>query len=420
MFSVRKEIAMDIKKLTEAEIPHLIELRRHFHEYPEPSQKEFKTMEFIEARLKEMGIPSVRIPKGGIFGFIDSGTPGFSVLMRADMDALPIQEDPENLSKKKICVSKNAGYSHACGHDGHMSMLLTCAKILSEHKKEWEGRVILMFEEAEEFGERGAGPMLQYLDDEKIHVDACYATHVRWDIPVGKMSILKGGVMAGAFFFRANILGKGGHGSRPDLSVSPIDCFLSFAGQMQSFRMRCASPEHCLTYSFGCVQAGHEPNVIPSSLMFAGTCRFFSDEDGQRFRRQFYTSLKNECENFGCSSEMVEAQYFPVVENNDACVELAEKSITETLGDKVLLQAEPWMASETFALATARYPGILAFTGIMDPEVGSGANHHTAKFDIGEKGLVTGVESALCYTLAMLREKPKISFHARPLKELLS
>ena len=410
---------MDIKKLAKEEFPHLIELRRHFHEYPEPSQHEFKTMEFIEMRLEELGISFVRIPKGGIFGFIESGRPGFSVLMRADMDALPIQENTENLSRRKVCVSKNTGYSHACGHDGHMSMLLTCAKILSEHKSEWEGRVILMFEEAEEFGERGVGPMLQYLDDQKIHVDVCYATHVRWDIPVGRMSILRGGVMAGGFFFRTRIHGRGGHGSRPDLSVSPIDCFLSFAGQLQSFRMRCVSPEHCLTYSFGCIQAGHEPNVIPPELMFAGTCRFFSDEDGQRFRRQFHDSLKNECDNFGCSPEMVEDQYFPVVENNDICVETAEKSIRKILGEQVLQEAEPWMASETFALTAARYPGILAFTGIMDEKTGSGANHHTARFDIGERGLLTGVESALCYTLTMLREKPSIPFQARPLKELL-
>ena len=119
---------MEYKKLAEEEFPHLIELRRHFHAYPEPSQHEFKTMEFIEMRLEELGISFVRIPKGGVFGFIESGRPGFSVLMRADMDALPIQENTENLSRRKVCVSKNTGYSHACGHDGHMSMLLTCAK----------------------------------------------------------------------------------------------------------------------------------------------------------------------------------------------------------------------------------------------------------------------------------------------------
>lgn len=227
------------KKLAEEEFPHLIELRRHFHEYPEPSQHEFKTMEFIEMRLEELGISFVRIPKGGIFGFIESGRPGFSVLMRADMDALPIQENTENLSRRKVCVSKNTGYSHACGHDGHMSMLLTCAKILSEHKSEWEGRVILMFEEAEEFGERGVGPMLQYLDDQKIHVDVCYATHVRWDIPVGRMSILRGGVMAGGFFSAQGYMA--GEDMVPDLTCQSVRLTVFCHLQDSCSRSACAA-----------------------------------------------------------------------------------------------------------------------------------------------------------------------------------
>lgn len=411
---------MNIKKYVEAEVPRLIELRRHFHEYPEPSQQEFKTMEFIENILKELQIPNIRVPRGGILGTIDSGKPGFTVLMRADMDALPIKEDPVNLSKPKICVSKNDGYSHACGHDGHMSMLLTEGKILAEHTDEWEGKVILMFEEAEEFGERGGGHLLQYLADHAIHIDACFSTHVRWDIPVGKLAILDGGVMSGAFFFRTKINGKGGHGSRPDLSVNPIDAFLAFSTALQSFRMRAVSPDHCLTYSFGCIQAGHEPNIIPSDMMFAGSCRFFNDADGQLFREKFHQILKNECANFGCTSEMIEEQYFTVTTNDITCAKLAREAVSASLGPAVLYQTEPWMASETFALTLARYPGILAFTGIMDPEIGSGANHHNAKFDIGEKGLTTGVEGALAYVLSLLKEKPDFSyFHPADLATML-
>ena len=138
---------------------------------------------------------------------IDSGKPGYTVLMRADIDALPVQEDAVNLSKPKVAVSKNEGYSHACGHDGHIAMLLTEGKILAEHTDEWEGKVILMFEQAEEFGERGGKHLLQYIQDQGIHVDTCYATHVRWDIPVGKMAVLDDGVMSGAFFFRVRLNG---------------------------------------------------------------------------------------------------------------------------------------------------------------------------------------------------------------------
>ena len=127
---------MDIKKYVEAEVPELIAARRHFHEYPEGSQQEFKTMDYIEDKLTQMGLSCVRVPRGGILATIDSGKPGYTVLMRADIDALPVQEDTVNLSKPKVAVSKNEGYSHACGHDGHIAMLLTEGKILAEHTDE--------------------------------------------------------------------------------------------------------------------------------------------------------------------------------------------------------------------------------------------------------------------------------------------
>lgn len=412
---------MNIQAYVEAERQQLIAWRRHFHEYPEPSQKEFKTMDFIEERLHEWNIPTVRIPKGGIIGTIDSGTPGYTVLMRADMDALPITENHRNLCKEKVCLSKNPGYSHACGHDGHMAMLLTEAKILASHRDEWDGTVLVVFEEAEEFGERGVGHIMEYIIDHQIHVDACYGTHVRWDIPAGKMAVLDGNVMAGTFFFRAQINGKSGHGSRPDLSVSPIDAFLSFANALQSFRMRSVDPTHCMTYSFGAVQAGQEPNVIPDTLTFAGTSRFFTNSDGITFHRKFHQILDNECENFGCSGKMIEDQSLPVVENDSICVGLAKKGIARHVGADTVVDVEPWMASETYSVYLAAFPGILAFTGIKDDTVGSGANHHTPEFDLAEDGLITGAASALAYVTTILEEKPDLSsFKPANIQQVLS
>ena len=146
---------MDVKTLAWQEKETVVSLRRHFHENPELSQKEFKTMDTIEEFLHKYGIETVRVPHGGVFGFLDSGKPGWTMLMRADIDALPIKEDPVNMAKERVCISENEGIMHACGHDGHMAMLLTEAKILAQHKDEWEGKIVFMFEEAEEMGERG-------------------------------------------------------------------------------------------------------------------------------------------------------------------------------------------------------------------------------------------------------------------------
>lgn len=410
---------LDIKALAKAETPRLIALRRHFHEYPELSQKEFKTMDFIEDKLHELGIETVRVPHGGVFGTIDSGKPGWTVLMRADIDALPIQEDPKNLTKEKIVVSKNPGAAHMCGHDGHMSMLLTEAKILAEHKDEWEGKVLLMFEEAEEMGERGIGHLLQYLEDHKVHVDASFGTHVYNVLQAGKVAVMAGGVMAGAFFYQVKIHGKGGHGSRPDLAVSPIDAFTAFSNELAAYRMKHISPRDCFTYSFGMVQAGDTPNVIPSELTFAGTARCFNNDDGLAFRKAFWKILKNVADNFDCQVEVLADQYFPVTANNPDLTAVARKAISEEVGD-VLEDVEPWMASETFAITESVYPGVFFLTGIRDDDIGSGAGHHTAEFDIAEYGLVTGVEAALAYVLALLKDKPASpSFKKQNLAEML-
>ena len=412
-------IALDIKNVVEKEEDFLISLRRHFHENPELSQKEFRTMDFIEEKLHGWGIETVRVPHGGVFGFIDSGKPGWTVLMRADIDALPIQENTRNLTKEKVCVSKNPGVSHACGHDGHTAMLLTEAKILAAHKDEWEGKIVLMFEEAEEMGERGINRLLRYLRDQAIHVDACYGTHMMYCLPVGKVAVMYDGVLAGAFFFRVKLHGKSGHGSMPNLAVSPLDCFHAFYMALQSYRMRKVHPGNCLTYSFGMVQAGDTPNVIPDLLTFAGTARCFNNADGLAFREDFWKLLSSTCENFSCTAEIVEDQYFPVTHNNKECVDLARKAIAEEVGD-IMEDTEPWMASETFSMTESMYPGLFTFTGAKDEEVGSGANHHTPEFDLSEKGLKQGVEAALATVLDMLKEKPEIqSFQPADLEEML-
>ena len=413
---------MNILELARHEKNLVVGLRRYFHENPELSQKEFKTMDFIEKKLNGWGIETVRIPHGGIFGVLDSGKPGWTMLMRADIDALTIDEDSCNLKGKKICVSKNAGVMHACGHDGHMAMLLTEAKILAEHKEEWEGKIILMFEEAEEMGERGIAPLLRYLRDNRIHVDACFGTHVKWDLSAGKVGILYGSVMAGAYFFRVKIHGKSGHGSRPDMAHSPIECFVTIANELRAYRMRAVAPEQSLTYSVGCVNAGSKANIIPSELSFAGTMRCTDNENGKAFRNFFLRTCTRVAEEYGCTAEFTEDQYLPVTFNNKELVDMARRAVVTQLGEDALDADCPmWMASETFAALQNIYPSVLFFTGIQSDKVGSGAPHHTPEFDLDEDGLEAGVGAALAYILTGLEEKPATpSFKAESLDTVLS
>lgn len=412
---------MDIKRLAEAEAERITALRRHFHRHPELSLQEFATMDFIEAELKKLDIPFVRVPYGGVLGFLDSGKPGWTVLMRSDIDALPIQESKTNLRREKACVSENSGVSHACGHDGHMAMLLTEAKILAEHKDSWDGKIVFMFEEAEEMGDRGISSMLRYLEKQHIHIDVCWGSHVMHCVPVGKIALMYGSMLAGAFFFRGTIHGKSGHGSMPNLAVNPIDCFTAFATTLESYRMRRIRPDTSFTYSFGMVQAGDTPNVIPDTLTFAGTARYLDNESGEQFRTDFWKLLHDVCEDFGCTAEAVEDQFFPATVNTKECVDVGRRAIASVLGEEALFDMPPWMAAETFALTVLSYPGVFAFTGIQDEETGSGANHHTPEFDVDERGLVYGVEAALAYVLTMLKEKPSFpSFQKKDLESMLA
>lgn len=398
-------------------------LRRHFHTHPELSKKEFQTMAYIETYLTDLGISFHHVDKGGIIAWIEGKEPGKTILLRADIDALPIEEKETNLSCQRVCCSQNKGVMHACGHDGHMAMLLAAAKILNQWKTQWCGTIVFMFEQGEE--ESGCLPyLLKYLRYKSgFHIDTCYATHVRWDVPAGKIAICRDAPMAGGFGFEIKITGHGGHGSRPDLAQSPIDCFHAFYGDVQALRMRTVSPQECVTISIGSLHSGTTINIIPNELTFGGTCRFFSyDNAGKQFYEKFLALLDSRCSDYGCTYEILHMpKPLYEVQNNPACVTLAEEAVKKYIGSDALYTCDPWMASESFAITTRLYPGVLAFTGIQNLEKGCGANHHTPEFDIDESGLVYGAMACLGYTLDFLREKPELPFTeiAEPFDELI-
>lgn len=413
---------MDIWNAVQQYMPLLIEMRRYFHCHPELSWKEDHTMAYIEKRLDEFGISYHLIEKGGILGHIDGTAPGKTLLIRADMDALPIDETDHNLSQPRVCRSSVPGVMHACGHDGHMAMQLIVAKLLQNLRHQWDGTVLILFEQGEE-DSHAMEYIVPYLERTLTQkIDCAYATHVRWDVPTGKIAILDPSPMAGGFRFRIALHGKGGHGSRPDLAYNPIDCFASIHMQLQQLRLRAVSPQECLSVSVGSVHSGELQNVIPNTLEFAGTCRFLNyDNAGAPFFNEFMGLVERECQNYHCTYDVIDMPK-PLYEvHNDAtCAALARNAVIASLGKEALYDCPPWMASETFSILTRLYPSVLVFTGIANEAKGTGANHHTPQFDLDEDGLAYGAAAGLAFALTYLKEKPSIPFirHDEPLEEL--
>lgn len=393
--------------------------------HPELSGQEQHTLAFVQAQLSSWGIACIDVPRGGLLGVLDGAGAGKTVLLRADVDALPIQESQVNLRGEKACVSQVAGVSHACGHDAHTAMLLVQAKVLSAHTDAFRGRIIFCFERGEEATENYIQYLIRYLESHKaLHVDACYATHVRWNLPSGKISVMHGAPLAGVMGFEIKIKGKGGHGARPDLACSPIDCFAALCAELNALRLRRIDPFGTLAFSIGSVHSGQVRNVIPDELVFSGSARCFDmDGVGQAFRRELCRLLDGVTALYGCSWQAL-SMPAPLyeVENHETCVRIAREAVQKYLGDGVLTDVEPWMASESFSSMLKLYPGVLTFTGIQNLEKGAGANHHTPAFDVDEEGLLYGAATAVGFALEFLRQAPEIPFERRivSLEDLLS
>lgn len=386
--------------------------RRWLHEHPELSGEETKTMDYIVSALEDLYMDLHIIPHGGVIGVLRGREEGPCVLLRADVDALPIQESACNAKTARCCISRNPGVMHACGHDAHVAMQLGAARALAQMKEELPGTVLFVFERGEEKGGKGfLEHLLPYIDD-NFAVGACYATHVRWDIPSGRIAVCDGAAMAGAFGFDVILHGKGGHGSRPDLAVSPVDCFCAIHQQVNALRMRAIEPDKVLTYSLGVVQAGEQSNVIPETLRFAGTVRTFDTaRAGERFAQEMRGIIDHACEAFGCMPEYVHFSR-PLYEtaNHPQAALRAKQAIARNLGMGALTACAPWMASESMSAYLKLWPGVLSFTGVRNEAAGCGANHHTPEFDIDEAALLPGAAAACAFALDYLTERPDYAF----------
>ena len=401
---------MDIMDMIRPYEKQMIADRRHLHEHPELSGEETQTIDYVCKALESLGLALHVIPSGGMIGVLSRGGDTPYVLLRADVDALPIQESARNLTELRACVSKNPGVMHACGHDAHTAMLLCAARALTASGMPMN--VLFVFERGEEKGGKGFIENLLPYIEANFSVGTCYATHVRWGIPAGKIAVADGVVMAGGFGFDVTIRGKGGHGSRPDLASSPIDCFCAIHQQAGALRMRAVEPDKVLTYSLGLVHAGEQQNIIPEQLRFAGTVRTYDTAGAaERFASGLRAVIDHTCAAYGCSYTL---DHFskPIYEtaNDPQAAQRARRAIGEAIGEAHITGCQPWMASESMSAYLKLWPGVLSFTGIMNEKKGCGANHHSPEFDLDEDALALGAAAACAYAIDYAMHRPVYAF----------
>lgn len=372
----------------EEQLAYAVSVRRALHERPELSEQEHVTLNRIREELDRAGVAFVEIENGGILASIGEGER--TVLLRADCDALPMQESDRNAKKRKASVSGVAGVAHTCGHDAHTAMLLAAGRVLKSHENELNGRVLLLFERAEETG-TCISNVIRYLDEEEIRVDTCMANHVTADLPVGTVRIPSGLTNAGSFRFDITLKGTGGHGSTPSNVNNPIDCFLAVAQAAKDLRMRCVSPFEPATVHICSVNTGGAFNITPETLTFSGSFRYFFPETGRVLARKLRDVIEHNAAIFGVEAkfDVYAEMYQPVYSDPDASDRL-KNAVADTLGRDHVVPGKPAMGSESFGALTQRFSGVKCSIGIRNEEEGIVYPTHSPYFDLDENGIVYG------------------------------
>ena len=372
----------EIYKQLERNFEETIKIRRYLHQHPELSFEEEETPKLIARFLKEMGI-EVREGVGGrgVVGIIRGGQPGKTVALRADFDALPIQDLKEVSYRSTV-----PGKMHACGHDAHTAILLSVAKVLQE-KREWLcGNVVLIHQFAEELVPGGAIEMIK--DGCLDGVDVIFGTHLWSTIPVGQAAFQPQAIMAAADHFEVEIIGKGGHGGLPHETVDPIVLGMNWVQLIQQIISRSVSPSDSAVISVGAFHGGDAFNIIPERVAIKGTVRTFRAEVQQMIDRKMESMLRSLCEGAGASYKYRYIKGYPPVINHAAETGFVHSCAKEILGSHNCYVTEPLMVGEDFSYYLQRIPGTFFLTGAGNPEKNAMYPHHHPMFDIDERAML--------------------------------
>ena len=376
-------ISPEIQTLT----PDMITLRRDFHRHPELGGQEVRTAGIVALRLRSLGY-TVRtgLAKTGVTGFLKGGKPGKTVLLRADMDALPIQEETDVPWR-----SETPGVMHACGHDAHIAMGLTAAAALAGGAQSLSGNIFFVFQPAEELS-MGAEAMLREGALEGVQADAALAVHIMNQWPTGTIAICDGPAMASADKLMLTVTGRGGHGATPHHAIDPVVASAQVITALQTLISRETPPLDAAILSITMLKAGSAFNIIPDVVEMTGTFRCFNPDLRERLLAGITRTAEGVAAALRCTAQVRNEVLTPAVLNDPTVTRIAREAAAGVVGADRVIAPLPLTGSEDAAYFWQKIPGCYAFIGTARPEWSPAPSIHNSKFDIDESALAVGAD----------------------------
>jgi amidohydrolase len=383
----KKSKPKDVRVLMRARGPvrreELVALRRDIHRHPEIGFEEKRTSKLVQTHLRELGLKPRVLAGTGVTALVPGGKTGRTLMIRCDLDALPMQEENTHAYR-----SVHEGAMHACGHDLHTAILLGTAKSLVQAPPE-RGRVKLNFQPAEE-GLNGAGRMIDEGIMENPKVDGVLGYHIWQEIPVGKIGVVTGPAMAAVDRFHIKVTGKGGHAAYPQGSIDPVLVSAHIVTALQSIVSRNVDPLHAAVVTVGRIHAGTAFNIIPPEAQLEGTCRTFTKEAGRLVPKRLKEIAQGVARSLGARAEVEVVREHESLVNDARMAEFMREVARDVVGKRNVVDAEPSMGGEDHAAYQAMAPGCYSFFGAGNRK-GPVYPHHHPLFNPSEDVMEIGV-----------------------------
>jgi amidohydrolase len=383
------EMKPAFKGKSDAYRERILSLRRHLHRFPELSGKERDTSETVQEKLDDHGIPfTTGYARTGVLGVVEGGRPGKTVALRADMDALPIREENDH-----PFVSKVDGVMHACGHDAHTAMLVGAGWLLDDVKEELPGRVLLVFQPAEEASPTGGARRMMKGGVFREHsLDVIFAQHVSPDLPVGQVGVRRGAITGASDRFKVTIEGEGGHASKPHQTIDAIVVANQIINSLQTVVSRDVDPLRSAVLTVGKIRGGTRYNAIAQRATLEGTIRTFSPDTKERVKERFHAIVRGVVGSMEASARIKYLDGYPATVNTPEWAERVRKTAQDLLGDDATPEIEPSLGGEDFGRFLLEYPGAYFRLGTASSNDPEKRRLHDSRFDIDEAALKPGTE----------------------------